>query len=405
MRRVVVTGMGLRSPLGNTPDELFDALLADRSGVRRFDDWTDIAELGCVVGGQVADFDPKQIPRKYRRSMGRVAMYAVASAVDAVAQAGLTQEHLQGGRLGVAAGSTTGSSGADHQFWEHFLTARSARGIKSTLFFQSMSHTVATNLVMYFNVTGEAVSTNAACASATQAIGCGLDKIRSGRTDMMLCGGADELHVAATITFDAMGGASQGFNDRPDQTPRPFDGARDGIVVSEGGAILVLEEREHALARGATILAEVLGYAGTSDAVNMASPAPDGMAKAIRLALADAGIDAADIDYANAHATGTPIGDLAEAEALFRVLGGDVPVSSLKGHLGHMLGACGGVEAIGCITAMRRGVVPHTKNLDNPDVAALLLPAAPLERPLRTVLSTNFAFGGVNTALVLRRED
>ncbi|MCP4809581.1 MAG: beta-ketoacyl-[acyl-carrier-protein] synthase family protein [Proteobacteria bacterium] len=404
MRRVVVTGMGVRSPLGNTPEALFDALLGDNSGVRRFDDWAEIAELGCLVGGKVADFDPKQIPRKYRRSMGRVAMYAVASAVDAVAEAGLTEEHLQGGRLGVTAGSTTGSSGADQQFWEHFISQRSARGIKSTLFFQSMSHTVATNLAMYFNITGEAVSTNAACASSTQAIGTALDRIRAGRADMMLAGGADELHVAAAMTFDAMGGASRGFNDDPGQTPRPFDAGRDGIVVSEGGAILVLEEREHALARGATILAEVLGYAGTSDAVNMASPAPDGMAKAIELALADAGVDASAIDYACAHATGTPIGDEAEAEALHRVLGGDVPVSSLKGHLGHMLGACGGVEAIACILAMQRGVVPFTKNLADPDVAALLLPTAPLERPLSTVLSTNFAFGGVNTALVLRRE-
>lgn len=404
-RRVVVTGMGVRSPLGNTPDALFDAMLAGRSGVRRFEDWGDIQELGCLVGGQVQDFDPKQIPRKFRRSMGRVAMYAVASAADAVAQAGLTEAHLTGGRLGVVAGSTTGSSGADQQFWEHFLTAKSARGIKSTLFFQSMSHTVATNLAMYFNITGEAVSTNAACASSTQAIGTGLDKIRAGRADLMLCGGADELHVAAAMTFDAMGGASQGFNDAPSQTPRPFDAGRDGIVVSEGGAVLVLEEREHALARGATILAEVLGYAGTSDAVNMASPAPDGMAKAIELALADAGATADEVDYACAHATGTPIGDAAEAEALFRVLGADVPVSSLKGHLGHMLGACGGVEAIACITAMQRGVVPYTKNLERSDVAALSLPTQPESRPLRTVLSTNFAFGGVNTALVLRRED
>ena len=215
----------------------------------------------------------------------------------------------------------------------------------------------------------------------------------------------NELHVAATMTFDGMMGASRGFNDSPTETPRPFDGARDGIVVSEGGAILVLEEREHALARGATVLAEVLGYGGSSDAVNMAAPAPGGMATAIRLSLADAGVEPDDIDYVCAHATGTPIGDAAEAEALYRVFSDRTPVSSLKGHLGHMLGACGGVEAIASILAMQRGMVPQTRNLSDPDVAPIQLPTEPLERSVRRVLSTNFAFGGVNTALVLGRSE
>ena len=405
MKRVVVTGMGLRTPLGSSPDELFDRLLAGESAVRAFPEWSDIDELKSLVAANVGGFDPKELPRKHRRTMGRVAMYAVAAARDAVGQAGLDEATLRGGRTGVVAGSTTGSNAADEAFWRHFISVRSCHGIKGTLFFQVMAHTVATNLAMFFGITGETVSTNAACASSTQAIGHALDRIRSGRADVVLAGGGDELHVAATMTFDGMMGASRGFNDSPSETPRPFDARRDGIVVSEGGAILVLEDREHALARGATVLAEVLGYAGTSDAVNMAAPAPDGMTTAVELGLRDAGVGPEQIDYVCAHATGTPIGDAAEAEALHRVFGDRTPVSSLKGHLGHMLGACGAVEAIASIKAMERGVVPQTRNLEEPDVAPIQLPREPLERPVRRALSTNFAFGGVNTALVLGRAE
>ncbi len=401
MRRVVITGMGLRSALGNTPDELFDALLAGRSAVQTLDEWRSIADLQCLVGAPAPSFDPGDIPRKHRRSMGKVAMMAVTAAVDAVKMAGLDEATLTGGRTGAAIGSTMGSNKAEEEFWRHHLETGSAYGLKSTHFLKVMSHTCATNVAMFLGLTGEAISTNAACASSNQAIGAALDRIRYGRVDVMLAGGADELHVAAAITFDVMGGGSRAFTDQPHRTPRPFDAQRDGIVVGEGAGILVLEAYEHAIARGATILGEVLGYGGASDAVNMAHPAPEGMVTAIRLALRDAGIDASAIDYVSAHATGTPIGDAAEAEALYEVFGGEVPVSSTKGHLGHTMGACGALEAITCLLAMQRGIVPPTLNLEQPDVAPILLPTQPLARPLRHALSTNFAFGGVNTAVVL----
>ncbi len=403
MRRVVITGMGLRTPLGATPEAVFDAIVADRSGVRALPSWAAVDELRSLVGGQVQDFNPRVLPRKNRRSMGRVAMYAVTAARDACAQAGLDEALLKSGRVGVVAGSTTGSNAADEAFWSHYIKENSARGLKSTLFFQVMSHTVATNLAMYLGVTGETLSTNAACASSTQAIGVALDRIRLGRADAMIAGGADELHVAAAITFDSMGGASHSYNDRPTCTPRPFDKDRDGIVVAEGSGVVVLEEREHALARGAPILAEVLGFGGTSDAVNMASPATEGMQDAMRLALADARCSAADIGYLSAHATGTPIGDATEADAILGTFGDRVPVSSIKGHLGHMLGGCGAVEAIVSVMGMNRGVLPHTHNLDEPDVAPIWLPRAPLERQIDALVSTNFAFGGVNCAMVIGR--
>ncbi len=401
MRRVVITGTGLRSALGNTPDDLFDALLEGRSAVQTFEEWRNIAELNCLVGAPAPQFNPRDIPRKHRRSMGKVAMLAVAAAADAVKQAGLDEATITGGRVGTAIGSTMGSNKAEEEFWRHHIETGSARGLKSTHFLKVMSHTCATNVAMYLGLTGEAISTNAACASSNQALGASLDRIRSGRADVMLAGGADELHVAAAITFDVMGGGSTNFTAEPHRTPRPFDAQRDGIVVGEGAGILVLEEREHAIARGATIIGEVLGYGGASDAVNMAHPAPDGMVTAIRLALADAGVEAEQIDFVSAHATGTPIGDAAEAEALHRVFGSAVPVHSIKGHLGHTMGACGSLEAITCLLAMARGVVPPTLNLDDADVAPILLPTTPMERPLRRALSTNFAFGGVNTAVVL----
>jgi 3-oxoacyl-[acyl-carrier-protein] synthase II len=401
MRRVVITGMGLRTALGHTPADLFDSLTGGLSAVRGMADWTDILELSSLVAAPITDFNTRELPRKFRRSMGRVAMFGVASAVDAVRQAGLDDLILSGGRTQVVTGSTMGSSEADGEFWEIFFRDRTARGLKSTHFFKVMSHTVATNVAMYLGVRGEAQSTNAACASATQALGAALDKIRSGRADVVIAGGADELHVAATMTFDSMGGGSNGFNDQPTLTPRPFDIRRDGIVVGEGGGMLILEARDHALARGASILAEVLGYGGTSDAVNMAAPAAPGMISAMRLALEDAGRMPSDLDYVNAHATGTPVGDAAEAEALYNLVGDRVPVSSLKGHLGHTLGACGAIEAIACVQAIHSACVPQTLNLEQPDVAAIWLPTSPLKRSLGTVMTTNFAFGGVNTALIL----
>jgi 3-oxoacyl-[acyl-carrier-protein] synthase II len=401
MRRVVITGVGLRTALGSTPEELFEALLEGRSAVRTFEEWRGIKDLNCLVGAPALQFEPKDIPRKHRRSMGKVAMMAVSAAMDAVKQAGLSEALLTGGRTGTAIGSTMGSNKAEEEFWRHHIETGSAYGLKSTHFLKVMSHTCATNVAMFLGLTGEAIATNAACASSNQALGASLDRIRCGRAEVMLAGGADELHVAAAITFDVMGGGSTHFTDEPHRTPRPFDELRDGIVVGEGAGILVLEERDHALARGATILGEVLGYGGASDAVNMAHPAPDGMQTAIRLALADAGLEASAIDFVSAHATGTPIGDAAEAEALYRVFGAEVPVHSIKGHLGHTMGACGALEAITCLEAMRRGVCPPTLNLERPDVAPILLPTTPLARPLHRALSTNFAFGGVNTAVVL----
>ncbi len=400
-QRVVITGLGLRTPLGHTLDDLFDALIEGRSAVRAFPEWREVAEMSSYIGASIPDFNSREIPRKMRRTMGRLAQFAAASATDAVAQAGLEEATLSSGRVGVAVGSTLGSSVALEEFWRAYLLEGHTRGLKGGLFFQVMSHSAATNVALLLGVTGEALACNAACASATQAIVLATERIRAGRADAMIAGGADELHPAATLTFDGVGGASTGFNDDPEQSPRPFDAGRDGVVVAEGAGIVVLESLAHAKARDATILGEVLGGATSCDARHMASPSPDGMAACMQLGLDDAGLVTDQVDYVNAHATGTRVGDASEAEALHRLFGDQTPVSSIKGHLGHMQGACGAVEVAVCLEAMRRGVLPPTINLTESDVAGLDLPVEPREARVDRVLTTNFAFGGVNTCLVL----
>ncbi len=405
MKRVVITGLGVRSALGNTPAALHHALLEGQSAVRRMHEWDAYPDLRIRVGAPMDGFSPKEIPRKLRRTMGRVAMLGAAAARDAVHDAGIDELQRASGEVAVVMGSTMGSASAEEEFWSVHLGLTGSTQAKAGTFFQVMAHTVAANAAMFLGITGEALSTNGACASATQAFGTALSMARQDRARAVLCGGADELHVSAALTFDGLAGASRQYNDRPSLTPRPFDRARDGIVVGEGAGIAVFEQRASARARGAAMLAEVLGYGATTAGINMASPQIEGMEAAMRKALADARLRPDDIDFVNAHATGTPLGDAAEAAAIHRVFGSSVPVASWKGHLGHTLAACGGLELATLVQILATGHIPPTSNLDDPDVEPIWLPTQPLSRPCRHVLSANFAFGGLNTALVLGSPD
>lgn len=400
-RRVVVTGVGLVTPLGTDPASVFDAVLAGQSGVGRYQALDDVGDLGVRIAAAVKGFQPERIPRKIRRTMAPMAQYAAAAASDALDRAGFPRERLGTGRVAVAAGSTTGSPLAMEEFWTEYLRTRSIRGVPGTTFFRVMSHTIGAHIALHLGITGQILTPACACAIGNQGVGLGLDLIRAGRADAVLAGGADELSVLSAATFDIVRAAARGHGDAPHTRPAPFDRSRDGVVVAEGGAIVLLEALESAEARGAPILAEILGYGERCDAVHMASPEPAGMISAMQVALEDARVAAETIDYVCAHATGTPEGDAAEATAIHTVFGGEVPVSSLKGHFGHMLAGCGGTELIMSLEAMRRGVVPPTLNLREPDVAPLCLPQAPLVRPVRRVVSNNFAFGGVNTAVVV----
>ncbi|HAD04631.1 MAG: 3-oxoacyl-ACP synthase [Desulfuromonadales bacterium GWD2_61_12] len=405
VRRVVITGMGAISPFGRGAEALVAALYAGRSGVVTFPDLGQVGGMRCRVAALVPQIDPLEIPRKFRRSMSALSIYATLAASDALTQAGLGEAARASGDMGVVLGSTIGSPGTIQEFFEDYLTDRSLERMRSTLFFQIMNHSGAANVAQALGITGRILAPSAACSTGCQAVGYGYEMIALGKQETMLCGGADEFHPLTAATFDVMNAVSTGYNDRPSATPRPFDRDRDGVVCAEGCGILLLESLDSALRRGAMILAEIVGFACVTDTSNIANPNAESMERCMRLALHDAGVAAADVAYVNAHATATAQGDVAEAEAIHAVFGGDVPVSSLKGHIGHTMAASGAIELIGTIAMMERGELIATHNLDHVDPAcAMIRHARPRERrEIGAAVKNNFALGGVNASLVLRR--
>lgn len=402
-RRVVVTGLGVLSPIGNSLETSFAALLRGQSGVRFMPEWGEISDLQGRLGATVEGIDFKQhFDRKKRRTMGRVAMLAVHAAEQAVEQAGLDASQLASPRCAVAFGSTHGSGSEADAFSEPLALTKSMRGLEGNAFFRFMSHTVAVNVAHFFSTQGRIVPTCTACTSGSQAIGTGVELIRSGVADVALTGGAEEMHYKTAVTFDLLMAASTHFNDRPTASPRPFDVDRDGLVLGEGAGAVVLESLEHAMGRGAPILAEVLGYASNCDGAHLTMPSQDGMERVMRLALKAAKVSADAIDYVNGHGTGTEIGDIAESNATAQVFGRAVPFSALKGYVGHTVGACGAIEAAWTLEMMRTGQLIPNHNLEKLDPRCGSLDYVRENRaaPLRTVMSNNFAFGGINTSLV-----
>ena len=403
-RRVVVVGASGLCPLGTGWPEVRAALRAGRSGVERLEELDAVEGLATKIGARTEFERPSAWPRKAVRGMGRVALLATRATELALERAGLLgDESLRDGRTGVAYGSTSGSPPDMVAYARAFGVERSAKGVTPTQYLRLMSHTCAANLAAFFALRGRVIPTTSACTSGSQAIGFGYEAIRSGAADRMICGGAEELHPIESAVFDLLYAAST-RNDRPETTPRPFDAARDGLVVGEGAATLVLEAREVAIARGAPVVAEVVGFGTNCDGAHLTQPDADGMEAAVRLALADAGLDAGSIGYVSAHATATELGDVAEAEATRRVFG-EVPVSSLKGHLGHTLGACGALEAWLLLEMQREGWMAPTLNLEDLDPRCAGLDhvmGASRELVAEHVVSNNFAFGGVNTSLVFR---
>jgi 3-oxoacyl-[acyl-carrier-protein] synthase II len=408
-RRVVVTGMSGLTPVGLEWKHVRDAILAGRSGVVRVPELERIDGLATRLGAPAGEFGvPDHYPRKRLRSMGRVAVLATRAVELALEDAGLRDDPVLGsGRTGISYGSNSGSPPALSIYAEKLFVGKTLSGIAASDYLKFMSHTCAANLAAFFGVRGRIIPTSSACTSGSQGIGYGYEAIRFGQQDVMLAGGADEFGTIDVAVFDVLYAASR-RNDEPQRTPRPFDVDRDGLVVGEGAGCFVLEELERARARGARIHAEVIGYATNCDGRHMTNPDPAGMEQVMRLALADAGLTAGDIDYVNAHATGTEAGDVAESQATFAVFGGATPVSSLKGHLGHTLGACGVLEAWITLEMMREGWLAPSLNLESVDPRCAPLDyvmGAPRPADARVAVSNNFAFGGVNTSLVLRRWD
>lgn len=406
MKRVVVTGVGAISPLGHDWPTVLSALRGLRNAVRRMHEWDTYAGLNTRLGVPVQPFDlPEHYNRKATRSMGRVALMATRASELALADAGLAGDPLvRSGDMGISYGSSVGTPAAIGDFGR-MIVAKATEGITANTYIKMMSHTAAVNIGVFLGITGRIITTSSACAAGSQGIGYAFEAIQSGRQVAMLAGGAEELDAMDAAVFDTLFATSL-KNDQPSLTPRPFDAARDGLVLGEGACTLVLEELEHARARGARVLAELVGYGTNSDGSHVTQPKSQTMAQAMRLALRSAGVEAARIGYVNAHGTATDHGDVAETAATHAVLGERTPISSLKSYMGHTLGACGALEAWMTIEMMREGWFAPTLNLDTIDPEC-----APLDyirgegRELQTdmVMTNNFAFGGINTSLIFRR--
>jgi 3-oxoacyl-[acyl-carrier-protein] synthase II len=405
MKRVVVTGMAGITPIGDRWDRIESALRARRNGIRRMSEWDRFEALHTRLGAPVEDFQvPAHYPRKLIRSMGRVSLLAVRATEMALEDAGLLGDpSIRDGRMGVAYGSSSGSVEPVRVFG-NMLATGSMGGVTSTSYLQMMPHTTAVNIGLYFGLRGRLIPTSSACTSGSQAIGYAYEAIRYGRQALMAAGGAEELSAPGAAVFDTLFATST-RNDAPGETPRPFDRDRDGLVVGEGAATLVLEEHGHAVARGARIHAEIVGFATNSDGAHVTEPAVETMSRVMAMALEDAGLPPAAIGYVSAHGTATGVGDIAESRATRAVVGGNVPISSMKSYIGHTLGACGAIEAWWGVEMQRRGWFAPTINLVHPDpLCAELDHVAGDGRVLdvQYIMSNNFAFGGVNSSLVLK---
>ncbi len=406
MRRVVVTGMAGLSPLGLNWPEVEANLRARASAVRFMPDWEIFDGLNTRLAAPLPGFAlPGRYDRKRIRSMGRVALLATRCSELALEAAGLLGDPvLTSGRTGVAYGSSSGSPAALSDL-ASLLINRSTDMIKANTYVQMMPHTTAANVSVFHGINGRLIPTSSACTSGSMAIGAAFEAIRYGKQTVMVAGGAEELCPSQAAVFDALFATST-RNDAPSTTPCPFDAERDGMVIGEGAATFVLEELEHALARGAPILAEVVGFGMNCDGRHVTQPAAETMTVALQLALEDAGLEPQQIGYVNAHGTATDLGDVAESHATLAALRRPVPISSLKSYMGHTLGACGSIEAWMTIEMLNADWFAPTINLERVDPRCAELDYIVGDgRDLQAeyVMTNNFAFGGVNTSLIFRR--
>lgn len=406
MKRVVISGIGGISPLGNDWPTIAARLREVRNAVAWVPDWEPYDGLNTKLGAAAADFElPAHYNRKTMRAMGRVALLATRSAELALEDAGLLGDPLlKSGRVGISYGSSAGSPKAIGDFGR-MLQNKSTEGINATTYIRMMSHTTVANISVFFGICGRVITTSSACTSSSQGIGYAYEAIRQGKQVAMVAGGAEELDPTAAAVFDTLFATST-RNDTPQATPRPFDAERDGLVLGEGGCTFILEEREHALARGAKVYAEIIGYGTNCDGLHVTQPNPDTMQVAMRLALDDAGLTPEAIGYVNAHGTATDHGDVAESQATAGLFGPRMPISSLKSYMGHTLGACGALEAWMTVMMMNEGWFAPTANLQriDPRCAELdYIRDRPRVLDTEFVMSNNFAFGGINTSLVFRR--
>ena len=405
-RRVVVTGMGTVSPFGQGVKCLWEHLLGGHSAVQVVPEMQELGGLRSWVAAIVPDVDSSVIARKKRRFMSPMSVYSTVAALEATAMAGLSKSQITDRGTGLCMASTMGSTSESEAFFQELNRSGSIDNVKSTMFFKTMNHSCAANTAQALGITGRIISPSAACASSNLAVGLAFEMIAAGNQNMVICGGSDEHHCLAPAVFDIMNAASCKYNSEPQQTPRPFDINRDGVVCAEGAGVLVLEEMEYARRRNADILAEIIGFATFSSPESIANPDSQTIADCMECSMNQAGVHAEDVDYVNAHATATIQGDIAEAQAIGAVMGDKVPVSSLKGHLGHTMAASGAMELIASIQMMRYGTLIPTRNLATPDPECntIDLITAPREVGINIIFKNSFALGGINSAILIRRD-
>ena len=404
-RRVVVTGMGLVSALGNELGGAFNRLHVYKNAVCEMDNLSVIRGLNSHLAAP-ADFTaPEHFTRKVLRTMGPVSVMAVYSAENALKDAGLLDSpELTSGRTGVAYGSSFGSAGPVADFFSMVKT-NEIGNVTSSSYIKIMPQTAAVNISLYFKTTGRLIPSGTACTSGSLSVGFAYENIKSGAQDIMIAGGAEELDPTQVAVFDTLYATST-KNDTPEKTPAPFDVNRDGLVIGCGAGTLILEEREHAIARGAKIYAEIVGFGTNTDGTHITQPNPDTIARCLELSLESANLNPKDIGYICLHGTGTTFGDIAESVATNRVFGDTVPVSSLKSYVGHTLGACGALESIWSIQMMNNNWFAPTLNLNTVDDKCGSLDYIMKQgRSFSAdfVMNNNFAFGGINTSLIFRK--
>ena len=406
IRRVVITGMGGVTAFGNDWASVSGRLKLGENAVRTMPEWRQYRGLNTLLAAPIENFVlPRQYTRKRIRSMGRVALLATRATELALEQAGLLGDPaLISGETSIAYGSSTGSTKPVSEF-ATMLTEKHTNNMTGTTYLQMMPHTAAVNIGLFFGLRGRIIPTSSACTSGSQAIGYAWEAVRHGYQTLMVAGGAEELCPSEAAVFDTLFATSQ-RNDAPKTTPAPFDCGRDGLVIGEGAGTLILEELEHALARRATPLGEIIGFATNCDATHITQPQRSTMQTCMERALCTAGLPAGEIGYISAHGTATTLGDIAETHATAAVFGNATPVSSMKSYFGHTLGACGALEVWLTLAMMREGWFSPTINLSRPDPACGDLDY--IMGGIRSLdceffQSNNFAFGGINTSLVVRR--
>ncbi len=401
MRRVVVTGLGIVSCLGNDQHQVLDALKSGRSGIRFKEEYAERGFRSQVAGTVDIDLDAL-VDRKQRRFMGDAAAYAYVSMAQAIEDAGLTPEQVSNDRTGLIAGSG-GASSANQVEAADVLREKGLRRVGPYRVTRTMGSTVSACLATPFQIKGINYSISSACATSAHCIGNAVEQIQLGKQDVVFAGGGEEEHWTLSCLFDAMGALSTGYNDTPEKASRPYDKARDGFVIAGGGGMLVLEELEHAKARGAKIYGEVVGYSATSDGYDMVAPSGEGAIRCMRQAMQ--GLEGG-IDYINTHGTSTPVGDLAELKAIREVFGGATPpMSSTKSLTGHSLGATGVQEAIYSLLMMEHGFIAASANIEQLDEQAEGFDIVTTRRdvPVNRILSNSFGFGGTNACLVMEK--